>query len=831
MICFGDKYFLIYRGVMFIYIMPHTFLMATPAEGAKKDGGDVTEKKKKPKDIGKKVLKPCEYTIVTEGDVTKLVIKECKRCKSSGDLTNNICFGRVLRTLSQSANVDLIDLEKYNVREYYGESIRLLKSMLEYARSLENLSMRDPLTEYFSDVPEKDRKKLRCPVCPLNPQQIFIKLRNVFLNNIAEFPTYFYYIVDQFGREPVYSERCKKCRASSIEDLNYAFKKYIDWLGEIGINVNIQMEEKVRTPLTLLAKVRNVGLQVSGKRIKDTIDEILNKNSRRRPGFSPSWVSFDKPKGSVLVKEYVVHDIPVKLYRLPTEIEGLYYIDPPEYHIPEEHMRLIDMARKELLAEYPRGMEVLKPGASSKYIEEEGGKLIFKLAKLYGIKLGKDREGEMATVQRLAKYLMKYTSGFGIMEILFDDPYIQDIYLDAPVSNNNIYVILQGGLGKGIPEKFVTNIVLSERDAKSMISRFRMESGRPFSEAHPLLEIDLKQFKTRVTAVGPPLSPRGISFAFRRHSRVPWTLLRHIYLESITPMGAGLLSFLVDGNATMLVTGSRSAGKTSLMSSILFEFPQSQRIIVIEDTPELPAVYLQSLGYKVLPLLVRSTFGGTSEVTMDDTLRLALRLGESAIVIGEVRGKEARTLYEAMRAGTAGSAVLGTIHANSPRAVYERVVFDIGIPSMSFNATDVVVVAGFTRPSGLHRQIRKVVQISEYLKGSDGEFQDLMIFDMREGILKETDVLYEGSTLIESIAKAWGMDYEDAVDNIRLRAKIKAAMVKRTIETGNNAYLSHYWINAGNNKMWELIAREVEEEGVVDHEKVYERWKDWFLGR
>ncbi len=807
--------------------------MATSSEGESKSRASESDQEKKTtpkkKDIGEQVLKPCEYEIVTEGDITKLVVKECKRCKYPGDLTHKKCMGRVLKTLSLSPNVDLVDLQKYNVREYFGESIRLLKSILDYARTLENMSLRNPLTEYFGDVPEKDRKKLRCPVCPLNPQNVFVHLKNVFMNNIDQFPTYFYHVVDQFGKEPFYSERCKKCRASTLEDLNYVFREYVHWLEDMGINVNVNLSEKIRTPLTLLAQVRTVGLQVSGKRIKDTIDDILTKNSRSRPGFSPSWIVFDKPKGSVLVKEYVVEEIPVKLYRLPTEIEGLYYVDPPEYHIPDEHMRLIDMARKELLAEYPRGMNVLKPGASMRYIEEEGSKLIFKLAKLYGIKLGKNREEEMNTVNQLAKYLMKYTAGYGVMDILFKDPYIQDIYLDAPVSNNNIYVILQGGLGKGIPERFVTNIVLSERDAKSMISRFRMESGRPFSEAHPLLEIDLKQFKTRVTAVGPPLSPRGISFAFRRHSRVPWTLLRHIYFESISPMGAGLLSFLIDGNATMLVTGSRSAGKTSLLSSIAFEFPQSQRVIVIEDTPELPAVYMQSLGYKVLPLLVRSTFGGTAEMTMDDALRLALRLGESAIMIGEVRGEEAKTLYEAMRAGTAGSAVLGTIHANSPRAVYERVVYDIGIPSMSFNATDVVVVAGFTRPSGLHRQIRKVVKISEYVKGSDGEFQDLMVFDMREGILKETDILYDGSILVESIAKAWGMDYEDAVDNIRLRAKIKAALVRKAVETGNTSYLSHYWVSSANNKMWELIARDVEEEGIVDHDRVFDRWKEWFL--
>ncbi len=813
---------------MFIYKIVHTFSMSSPE--AVGEENELPKKKATHKEIGKRRLKPCEYKLITEGDLTKLIITECKRCKAPADLTHPVCFGRVLRTLSSVVNVDLIDLEKYNVVEYFGEGIRVLKSMVELARLIENLSLRNPLLEYFSDIPEKDRRKLRCPSCPLNPQHIFIYLRNVFMTSIVDFPTYFYYVVDKFGREHIFSERCKPCRETTLNDLVFVFKKYVEWLSQLGINVEVSFEGNM-TSLSLLAKVRNVGLQVSGKRIKETIDKILVKNSRVRPGFSPSWIAFDKPKDATEVMNYKIEDVPVGLYRLPTEAEGLYYIDPPEYHIEPKYMELIEMARRELLAEYPKGLQTLKPGASQRYIEEEGAKLIYKLAKLHGIALGEEREEEISKVHDLARILVKYTAGYGVIDILFKDPYIQDIYLDAPVSDNNIYVILQGGLGKNVPEKFVTNVVLSDKDAKSMISRFRMESGRPFSEAHPLLEMDLKEYKIRVTSIGPPLSPRGVSFAFRKHWRVPWTLLRHIYFESITPTGAGLLSFLIDGNATMLVTGSRSAGKTSLLSSILFEFPQSQRIIVIEDTPELPSTYLQNLGYKVLPVLVRSTFGGTSEMTMDDALRIALRLGESAIVIGEVRGLETKTLYEAMRAGTAGSAVLGTIHANSPRAVYERVVYDIGIPSMSFNATDAVVVAGFTRPSGLHRQIRKVVQVSEYVKGSDGEFEDLMLYDMKDNILKETDLLYEGSSLIGRIAKSWGMEYEDAVDNIRLRAKIKANLVRRSVESGNLEYLSERWINASNNKMWELIAKQSEEEGTVDHDVVFEKWKEWFLGR
>ncbi len=788
---------------------------------------ELPKRRKIPKDLGKKKLKPCEGDIVEEGDLKKWVITECRRCKAPGTLKHRICFGRVLRTLTREPNVDLIDLEKYLVIEYFGNAVHTLQSMVQFGRVLLNLAVRNPIVEYFSDVPEKDQKKLRCPVCPLNPQTVFTRLYNVFIDSIEDFPTFFYYLVDRFGREPLYSARCKPCRETSIQDLNFVLKKYIEWLSTIGIKVEMKIDEET-TQLSLLTRIRNLSYEVSGKKIMEIIHEILDKHHRMRPVFSSSWIIFEKIPGAEEVYRYKVDNVPIVLYRLPTETEGLYYIDPEEYHLKPEHVMLIELARKELLAEYPKGIQAMKGETSLRYIQEEGARIIYKLAKYHKVHIGNTREEEMQTVNKLAKILAKYTGGFGILEILLKDPYIQDIYADAPISYNNVYVILQGGIAKNVPEKFITNVVLSEDDARSLISRFRMESGRPFSEAHPLLEMDLKAFKTRVSAVGPPLSPRGVSFAFRRHSRVPWTLLRLVYYGSATAFAAALLSFLIDGNATMLITGSRGAGKTSLLSSIMFEFPQSQRIIVIEDTPELPTQYLQRLGYKVLAMLVGSTFGGTAELTMDDALRLALRLGESAIVIGEVRGKEAKTLYEAMRAGTAGSSVLGTIHGNSPRAVYERVVYDIGIPKMSFNATDVVVVVGFTRPSGIHRQIRSVVRISEYIKGSDGDFEDLVVYDAKDNVLRETEIVFSGSRVIKSIAESWGMDYEDALNNIMLRAKIKDALVRRAEDTGNLRYLSERWVNAANNKMWSLIAKSVEEEGVVEYSRIYEEWLEWF---
>ncbi len=79
---------------------------------------------------------------------------------------------------------------------------------------------------------------------------------------------------------------------------------------------------------------------------------------------------------------------------------------------------------------------------------------------------------------------------------------------------------------------------------------------------------------------------------------------------------------------------------------------------------------------------------GTTEVPADEGIRTTLRMGDSALFIGEVRSTEAKALYEAMRIGASANVVAGTIHADSPYGVYDRVVNDLGVPKTSFKATD-----------------------------------------------------------------------------------------------------------------------------------------------
>jgi hypothetical protein len=117
------------------------------------------------------------------------------------------------------------------------------------------------------------------------------------------------------------------------------------------------------------------------------------------------------------------------------------------------------------------------------------------------------------------------------------------------------------------------------------------------------------------------------------------------------------------------------------------------------------------MGYKVQSMVVDDHMEGDTLSRANEALRVSLRMGESAIVLGEVRGEEVRTLYESMRTGRAGSSIMGTIHGDSAKSVFDRVVHDLGVSPEAFSATDVLVTVGTVTDRQTGAQTRKVNEI------------------------------------------------------------------------------------------------------------------------
>ncbi len=325
-------------------------------------------------------------------------------------------------------------------------------------------------------------------------------------------------------------------------------------------------------------------------------------------------------------------------------------------------------------------------------------------------------------------------------------------------------------MSERVRQKCRTNVFVGRRDLMGFVSRVKFETGLPFSEAHPVLEADIGHLGARVTLVGPPLSDKGVALAIRKHSDGVWPL--HLLVSSgcLSPLLSSFLWACVVGRRSALVAGSRGAGKTTLLASMMLEFPLSQRIILLEDTPEIPSRRLQDLGYDIQALrFVEDGRSGSSSA--EGNLRVSLRMGESAIVVGEVRGMEARVLYESMRAGSAGSSVLGTIHGNSAKGVLDRAVEDLGVSERAFSSTDIVIVIGVMRSPDGTRFTRQVTEVSEVrMEGKHIELVPLFSLSPGCTCAKPTESFNSECKTLKGIAEAFGISADDIQDIIKARA-------------------------------------------------------------
>jgi type IV secretory pathway ATPase VirB11/archaellum biosynthesis ATPase len=532
-----------------------------------------------------------------------------------------------------------------------------------------------------------------------------------------------------------------------------------------------------------------------------------SENARSKPAFSHSWVLDTEPKKILDSKEnrFVRTSIIDQGARGP----NAYVIDPYEYRMDTGTVSIL-LSTMEALSKDPPPQAIMDDEiALRNYLE--------KVSLSHLGPLSKDADSPAL----LGRITAQYTAGYGVLEHLLRDERVQDIYIDSPPSMKPVYVSLGGHIPRELEGTYPTNIHLTERELQRVVSILRYHSGLPFSESSPVLECDLELYNARVTAVGPPLSKKGISIAIRKHSHDPWTLLRLMDVNAITPLAAAFLSMSIAGRRTLLIAGPRGAGKTSLLSSLLFEVDRSQRMIIIEDTPELPINPLNENGYKVLGLTV-----GNSEVSnTDKALRTALRLGESVLVLGEVRGPETKTLYEMMSAGTAGSSVLGTFHADSADAVYKRAVEDLGVSSVSFTATDLIVVAGLVQPKGKKVRLRRIVQIAEVVKdGHPGKFRDLFLYDHDKNGLEPTDDLASSATL-RSIAKLWGMPPMDIVSELHTRSSVlgEASSILRKNEISRPVFMAKV-----SEAYHEAREKAIEKERFRDQEYILKTWRKRF---
>lgn len=462
------------------------------------------------------------------------------------------------------------------------------------------------------------------------------------------------------------------------------------------------------------------------------------------PALTRSLVARAPPPDAILADRYELETgAVVRCYDQPeTDAPRRYHIEPPVVRFSADALAALAAAREHLAD----GSET--PAAAVE-------------AALTDLPSGTGLDEDAAT---LASTLAKHTRGPGVLGDLFTDGAVSDVFATAPVAETPLRV-------RRDDEPMTTNVRLTRAGASALAGRFRRASGRAFARSTPTLAARtvISGRRIRVSGVRSPVSD-GHAFALRAHDREAWRLADLVANDTVPPVVAGLLSLGVERGVACLVTGERGAGKTTLLGALLWELGSGTRTVVVEDTPELPAAALREAGHDVQALRVGT--GDGTELTAAEALRTALRLGESALVVGEVRGEEAAVLYEAMRVGAGGAAVLGTVHGDGAATVRERMVTDLGVPESSFADTDLVVTVGARETTrGRERRVRSV---EEVVRTDAGDAAFAPLYETDGGVLVPSERLEDGSSAVIADLRAPDESYAETLDAAATRGETLA---------------------------------------------------------
>jgi type IV secretion system protein VirB11 len=270
---------------------------------------------------------------------------------------------------------------------------------------------------------------------------------------------------------------------------------------------------------------------------------------------------------------------------------------------------------------------------------------------------------------------------------------ITDIYVNQP---GEIWTESTSGQIERIELPELTTQVL-ERLARQIAA----QSHQGISREHPILSATIAG-GSRVQIVGPPATRGAVALAIRRHVVLARRLRdyesdgefqitsqctsnRHAVLQALL-VSAGPASMLAEAvrqKCNILICGGTSTGKSTFLNALLREIPLDERIIVIEDTPEVQIHQANSVGL----LAARSELGETL-VSADDLLNASLRMRPDRIILGEIRGREAFTFLRAINTGHPGS--MSTIHADSPGRALEQLALLVLQSGTQLRRSDVI---------------------------------------------------------------------------------------------------------------------------------------------
>ncbi|OPY25989.1 MAG: hypothetical protein A4E28_02797 [Methanocella sp. PtaU1.Bin125] len=370
---------------------------------------------------------------------------------------------------------------------------------------------------------------------------------------------------------------------------------------------------------------------------------------------------------------------------------------------------------------------------------------------IYGIRL------DEATRQKLWYYIERNYLGYGRIDGLIRDPALEDISCN----------------GVGIPiylfhqryQNIKTNVTFAEDELNSTVIRLAQRGGKHISIASPIVNATLPDGSRVEATLGREITTRGSSFTIRKFRADPFTPVDLMTFNTMPPEIIAYLWLAIENNKNMLFAGGTASGKTSSLNAVSLFIPGPSKVITIEDTRELMLYH----GNWVAGVTRESQIQGSSvEIDMYELLRAALRQRPEYIIVGEVRGKEALTLFQAMNTG---HTTYSTMHAGSIQAVVNRLLNEpINVPNMMLQSLNIVSIQELVFVNGQKlRRTRSVVEIT----GIDPRTNNLRINELyRWNSLDDTYESMGESVVLADIMSRRGWDRARLKKEIADRMKV-----------------------------------------------------------
>lgn len=366
--------------------------------------------------------------------------------------------------------------------------------------------------------------------------------------------------------------------------------------------------------------------------------------------------------------------------------------------------------------------------------------------------------------------------GYGAIEPLLSDDALEEVMvigINAPV-----YVAHReyGALPSNI-------VFEDDADIQRIIEKIARFSGRKIDIANPLLDARLPD-GSRVNATLRPASLDGSTITIRKFKAESLSIIDIIKFETFSSEVAAFMWLAVDGMgvkpANILVSGGTGSGKTTTLNCLGVFIPKADRVITIEDTAELQLPLQHMIRLETKPPNVE----GKGGLTFDQLLINTLRMRPDRLILGEVRGSEAATLFVAMNTGHDGC--MGTAHANTANETITRLInAPMSVPLIMIPAMDLIIMQNRVSVGGKIR--RRVTEIAEV---AGTELDKVLLNKIYEHDPKDDKVKSTGtpSHLKQNIAKKVGISGEELNVELEKRTIVLDYLVSKGITKLDDVY-------------------------------------------